>query len=344
MIHLITTGTISSISGGSIYNAQMLSYLNLLGYKTTTHFIQPHLSSPSLEALDKATKIIRHIESADIILLDSIVISELFNEYPRLFEQRKFIGLIHLPKSLNPIFAQNLTEIKKDAKAFKSLHKIIATSEYSYELITEKFKLNENKILVIKPGVGQVVEKEKYSDFPSRFLCVSNFVKGKNIKGIIESLANLKESDWKLEIYGNQEIDKSCVRAVRGAIHKLDLESQVKISTPLAYPEMLRKYHNFDLLINASKFETFGMNIAEATNAGLPWLSTDVGIVTKLKRLGVGKIFDNEITLENLLHHLRQNNKAYSQLCHRARIYKNYFNDWNHSANQFIKMLKNFNS
>jgi len=164
-------------------------------------------------------------------------------------------SLLHIPYK---VFGRNI---------FTKADKVICVSNYEKSLIMKRFKLDEEKIVVIPNGVdlNEFRGLKKAKKNCKTILCVSRLEKYKGIQYVIEVLPRL-ESDVVLEIVGKGPYKKNLVKLAK----KLNVSDRVKFFKDLPRNELLQKYADADVFVLLSKHEAFGLSVAEALCAGTP--------------------------------------------------------------------------
>jgi len=108
--------------------------------------------------------------------------------------------------------------------------------------------------------------------------------RAKNVKGLLQAakMLSLKRQDWQLVLVGTG-IDYADVRAYADA---LELPEGMLVWTGELTPrEVAAHMQEADALVLSSRYETYGIVLAEASAAGLPILSTPVGIAEEVADL-----------------------------------------------------------
>ncbi len=108
--------------------------------------------------------------------------------------------------------------------------------------------------------------------------------RAKNVKGLLRAAKMLSEKrqDWKLVLVGTG-VDYTDVRAFADT---LDIpEGLLEWTGELTPSEVAERMHEADALVVSSRYETYGVVLAEADAAGLPILSTPVGIAENVANL-----------------------------------------------------------
>lgn len=187
-------------------------------------------------------------------------------------------------------------------KQIKEAGKIITVSHFSKETILEKFKIKEEKVEVVYPGVSSFFRKinkddeglknfirEKNINYPF-ILNVSTIEPRKNHLGLIKAFKMLKTkktfSDLKLIIVGGKGWK---YKEIFKYVEKNDLKDDVIFWGEAKNEELLYLYNLASLFVYPSFFEGFGFPPLEAQAIGVPVLSSSR---TSLKEvLGDGALF-----------------------------------------------------
>lgn len=108
--------------------------------------------------------------------------------------------------------------------------------------------------------------------------------RAKNVKGLLQAakMLSLKRQDWQLVLVGTG-IDYADVRSYAEQLQMPEgLLCWTGELTPREVAEQMRRA---DALVLSSRYETYGVVLAEASAAGLPILSTPVGIAEEVADL-----------------------------------------------------------
>ena len=108
--------------------------------------------------------------------------------------------------------------------------------------------------------------------------------RAKNVKGLLRAAKMLSEKrqDWRLKLVGTG-VDYENVRAYADT---LDIpQGCLEWTGELTPQQVADEMHRADALVLSSRYETYGVVLAEAAAAGLPILSTPVGIAEEVADL-----------------------------------------------------------
>ncbi|MEM0266108.1 MAG: glycosyltransferase family 4 protein [Archaeoglobaceae archaeon] len=147
-------------------------------------------------------------------------------------------------------------------KVFKVANAVICVSNFEKKLVSKDFKLEEGKIICIPNGVNKdFLQKSKIG---KKILYVGRIEKYKGLDYLIQALKFLP--DFELEIVGKGSYKGKIIKLSK----KLGVLSRIKFYQDLSREELVRKYAEASVLALLSKFEAYGLVVAEALASKTP--------------------------------------------------------------------------
>ena len=98
---------------------------------------------------------------------------------------------------------------------------------------------------------------------------------------LLDALATATDLSWRCACVGSLDRDPAFADGVRRRARDGGLGDRVRFAGPRTGPELDRAYAAADLLVLASRAETYGMVVTEALARGVPVLAAEVGGVTE---------------------------------------------------------------
>ena len=229
------------------------------------------------------------------------IIADHWKSLELLKTSKKKICLIH-GKEINHEKGTSLN--KRVLEVLNNVETIVANSEYTKNLAIS-LGVQQNKIIVINPGVDEVQELDKkildkvenlLKHKSPRLITVSRFDKRKNHEKIIMALRNLKQIYPNIIYicvgYGDEE------KNIKDLVEKLDLKEQVmffKNITSKLKNSLLAKSNIFVMpsIIYKKSVEGFGIAYIEAAQYGVPSIGgVDGGAADAIEHQKTGLICD----------------------------------------------------
>ncbi|MEG2908640.1 MAG: glycosyltransferase family 4 protein [Erysipelotrichaceae bacterium] len=126
-------------------------------------------------------------------------------------------------------------------------------------------------------------------DLPDKYLLnVSNYNERKNQRVFIEAFFKSEiPNDWNLILIGSKENEYSQLlrnleKKLRSELSLLENEKKIYILSEISRPSISTYVKKAEIYVMSSTWEAFPISLIEAMAAGVPFISTDVGIVKYL--------------------------------------------------------------
>ena len=228
-----------------------------------------------------------------------------------------------------------------------STNSVTASSVFETMLIADTYKIDENKIKKITPGVDRKifipdlsVEKENI------ILSIGRIQEQKGQLQTIEFLNNFKkiQNDFKCYFVGGPsgKHGNEYLHELKQTIKDFNLDKHVEFLGDLPQTEIIELFKKAKLLIHTSKFETFGLVAIEANTMGVPVLTTNNGSLMEIiENNKNGYLSENLIdsNVNNFVNNLFNNVTKYEEI-HLSCIEKSKKYDWMKTANELESLYQ----
>ena len=276
------------------------------------------------------------------------IIADHWKSLEEIKTDKKKYCLIH-GKEINHQKGSSLN--KRLIKVLSDVEKVIANSEFTKNLAIDS-GINQDKIVVINPGVNPVDELNKNSlekvenllkIKTPRLITVSRFDKRKNHEKVIMALRNLKQQYPDIVYicigYGDEE------KNLKKLVQELDLSTQVMFFKDISDElknSLLAKSDIFVMpsIIHKKSVEGFGISYVEAAQYGVPSLGgKDGGASDAIDHEKTGLICDGN-NLDEIYSSLSSmiENKKYLEFGKNAKDYVSKF-EWEKVLEEYKKIL-----
>jgi D-inositol-3-phosphate glycosyltransferase len=168
-----------------------------------------------------------------------------------------------------------------------STNVVTASSVFETMLITDTYKVDENKIKRVTPGVDRKIFSPDLSVKKENiFLSIGRIQEQKGQLQTLEFLNNFKkiENDFKCIFIGGPsgKYGNEYLQELKQTVKEFNLDTHVEFLNNLPQIKIIELLNKSKLLIHTSQFETFGLVAIEANTMGVPVLTTNNGSLMEI--------------------------------------------------------------
>lgn len=264
-------------SGGNVYDRRMLDGLRGRGWQVHEHQIPGSWPTPDVGALAGLAHVLGGLPDSALVLVDGLVASAASVVLPTASVRLRTVVLVHMP--LGPDAGEEA--VLSGAAA------VVTTSRASRALLRDWYGLR--RVHVCEPGTDPAPLVG--GGAASSLLCVATVHRGKGHDLLLDALTEVEDQDWTLTCVGSLEVDPIHVARLQQRVYARRWEDRVRFVGPLVDAGLEAAYDAADLVVLASRAESYGMVLSEAIAHGLPVLATRVGGVAE----AVGRSTDGSL-------------------------------------------------
>ena len=164
---------------------------------------------------------------------------------------------------------------------------VTASSHYEHVMISENYKIDENKIKKITPGLDRkIFTPDLNLPRENIFLSIGRIQEQKRQLETIKFLNNFRKIDSNFLCYfiggpSGKSGDDYLVE-LEESVKEFNLESHVEFLGNLPQTKIKDFMNKSKLLIHTSQYETFGLVAIEANSMGVPILSINTGSLIEI--------------------------------------------------------------
>ena len=164
---------------------------------------------------------------------------------------------------------------------------VTASSHYEHVMISENYKIDENKIKKITPGLDRkIFTPDPNLPRENIFLSIGRIQEQKRQLETIKFLNNFRKIDSNFLCYfiggpSGKSGDDYLVE-LEESVKEFNLESHVEFLGNLPQTKIKDFMNKSKLLIHTSQYETFGLVAIEANSMGVPILSINTGSLIEI--------------------------------------------------------------
>ena len=199
---------------------------------------------------------------------------------------------------------------------------VTASSEFENMLIADTYKVDENKIKKIIPGVDREIFSPDLSiKRENIFLSIGRIQEQKGQLQTLEFLNNFKkiENDFRCIFIGGPsgKYGDEYLLELEQTVKDFNLETHVEFLDNLEQTKIIELLNKAKLLIHTSRFETFGLVAIEANTMGVPVLTINNGSLMEIiENNKNGYLSENLIDIEvnSFVSHLLNEDRKFQEV------------------------------
>jgi glycosyltransferase involved in cell wall biosynthesis len=257
-------------SGGNVYDRRLCDALAILGWTVREHLVEGTWPHPDPAARAALARVLDAVPAGAVVLLDGLVASGCADVVVPQAHRLRLVILVHMP--LGGLGAGDDAE----RRVLTTASGIVTTSEWTRARLHELYAIDPDSLHVAVPGVD-LADVAPGTDGGGRLLCVAAVTQGKGHDLLVDALGRVDDLPWSCMCAGSLEIEPHYVAGLRQQAARLGLDDRLRLVGPLSRVDLDRAYAAADLVVLASRAETYGMVVTEALARGLPVLATAVG-------------------------------------------------------------------
>jgi len=164
---------------------------------------------------------------------------------------------------------------------------VTASSHYEHVMISENYKIDENKIKKITPGLDhKIFTPDLNLPRENIFLSIGRIQEQKRQLETIKFLNNFRKVDSNFLCYfiggPSGKSGDDYLSELKESVKEFNLESHVEFLGNLPQTKIKDFMNKSKLLIHTSQYETFGLVAIEANSMGVPILSINTGSLIEI--------------------------------------------------------------
>jgi glycosyltransferase involved in cell wall biosynthesis len=214
------------------------------------------------------------------VLLDGLVASAAPEVLVPHARRLTLVVLVHMPLGHRPANGGVGDARMRERAVLSAAAAIVTTSAWTRRRLLELYAAPADRLHVAAPGVD-AADLARGTEAGGALLCVAavTFDKGHDV--LLDALTTVSDLSWHCECVGSLDAEPAFVESLRRSSRDAGLEERVIFPGPRTGADLEASYAAADLVVLASRAETYGMVVTEALARGLPVLAADVGGLTE---------------------------------------------------------------
>jgi glycosyltransferase involved in cell wall biosynthesis len=263
-------------SGGNTYDRHLCRGLTSIGWSVHEHAVPGRWPRPDAVSLAALDDVVQRIPEDAVVLLDGLVASTAPEVLVPQARRLRLFALVHMPLGHRPADDAAGDARMREGAVLSVAAAVVTTSAWARRRLLELYPLPADRVHVAEPGVD-TANLATGTATGEALLCVAavTFDKGHDV--LLDALARVTDLSWRCVCVGSLERDPAFVEAIRRRSLDRGLGDRVCFPGPRTGADLERTYAAADVMVLASRAETYGMVVIEALARGLPVVASDVG-------------------------------------------------------------------
>jgi glycosyltransferase involved in cell wall biosynthesis len=283
-------------TGGHVYNERLVEAARLRGIALSSRAVDvPAIDSQPIGCAPT-------VRIWDSLFLDVLASRDLTHS-------GEWGLLLHYLPSRNPTLdpAERRRFARVEARVIEAAALVLVTGR-AHEGIVQGLRPGA-RVFVCEPGVSAAFmhaprTQPKRTRTVLELLTVANVLPAKGFVELLFALSRVSHVDWHWHVVGDAACDAVYRSRFDAAARQLGLAERIVLHGTLDQGAIATLMDDMDLFVYASRFEAYGMALAEAAARRLPAVTTDVGAAASLYAHGRTALLAPVDDLEKFSTHL----------------------------------------
>jgi glycosyltransferase involved in cell wall biosynthesis len=264
-------------SGGNRYDRRLCRGLGSLGWSVHEYAVPGFWTRPGAASFTTLQGAVDRIPDHAVVLLDGLIASVAPDVLVPQARRLRQVVLVHMLVGDRP---PDAVLRQREHAVLAAAAAVVTTSMWARRRLIELYRLPTHRVHVAEPGVDAADLAAGTVD-GGALLCVApvTFEKGHDV--LLAALESISKLSWHCECVGGVDRDPAFVDSLRRRSLDRGLGDRVSFAGPRNGADLDRDYAAADLMVLASRAETYGMVVTEALARGVPVVAADVGGVAE---------------------------------------------------------------
>jgi glycosyltransferase involved in cell wall biosynthesis len=268
-------------TGGYLYDRRLCEALHARGWAVEMLRLPDGFPEPGGAALEASGELLGRVPEHALLLVDGLALGAMPDLAARTGERTRLVGLVHHPLAYETGIARELAWqlAQSERAALAHAAHVIVTSTATRDTLIGDFGVPAERITVAMPGTDAAPLARGSNETRAVILAVGSVIPRKDFPTLVDTLSKLSALPWRLVIVGSLDRAPAEAARLRQAIERHHLQNRVVLEGELVGEALERAYDGADLLVSVSRYEGFGMALAEGLARGLPLVAVAGGAV-----------------------------------------------------------------
>ena len=259
-----------------MYDRRVCRGLAVAGWQVIEHVAPGSWLWPDPAAEQALARIIAGIVDGAVVLIDGLIASTVPDILVPEANRLRLVVLLHMSLGEAPHCHPASRTQTREGAVLSAVQQVITTSSWTRERLLLRYALPPDKVHVAQPGVDPA-QLAPGTEGGGELLCVAAVAPHKGHDELLAALATIADLQWRCVCVGTLHREPAFVERLRLRAEASGISDRVCFPGPRIGDDLASAYADADVLVLASRAETYGMVVTEALARGLPVIATAVG-------------------------------------------------------------------
>lgn len=269
-VHVIVPATVHDAerpSGGNVYDRRVCAELVALGRAVVEHPVRGSWPCPTAADEARLAAVLEGLPRGADVLVDGLVASATPGLVVQHTDRLRLVVLVHLPIGVDAVERR-----AAEGAMLRQVSAVVTTSAWTRSWLAAYEDVHPDRVTEAVPGADPAPVATG-TPTGSHLLCVGAVTPTKGYDVLLDALAGVGALAWHCTVVGSLDVDRAFARRL---LDRADPE-RFTLRGPLQGADLDAAYRDGDVLVLASRAETYGMVLTEALARGLPVVATRTG-------------------------------------------------------------------
>ena len=263
-------------SGGNAYDRRICRELAAIGWSVDECAVPGLWPRPDAVAAVTLSGVLAGLPDGAVVLLDGLIASTVPEVLVPEARRLRLVVLVHMPLGAGPPGDEVGAARARERTVLSAAAAVVTTSTWTRRWLLDRYALSPGRVHVAEPGVDAAAVAPGTAD-GGELLCVAAVTPHKGHDVLLAALASVSDLAWRCVCVGSLNRDPGFADRVSRQATEDGIGGRVGFTGPRTGADLDEAYVGSDVLVLASRAETYGMVVSEALARGLPVVATAVG-------------------------------------------------------------------
>jgi len=263
-------------SGGNVYDRRICRGLAAIGWSVNERPLPGSWPWPDAAARATLSHVIAAIPDGAVVLVDGLIASTVPEMLVPEARRLRLVVLVHAPLGDRRPGDDVIDTRTPERAVLSAAAAVITTSTWARRWLLDRYALFPGGVHVAQPGVD-AASLATGTAAGGELLCVAAVTPNKGHDTLLAALTTVTDLPWRCVCVGTLNRDPGFVGRLARQAQAAGIGERIRFRGPQTGAVLDAAYAAADVLVLASRAETYGMVVTEALARGIPVVATAVG-------------------------------------------------------------------